>query len=266
MDRRNFNVALLATGTGLGLGLTTCLTTNAAEPYISLLRLAKHQGGLGSNEHFMMQDVEHSFNYNLEEMHRLASMIACIVISHHGSLDRVPKGWEKIELASSTWPIYCHPDVGIDGLSSEQIRLILTGQIHNWAEVGGRNEAIAVIANRGMKFRGMRAVLFESQILTTPPTPNVFVQAPSYESMLENAQSIPGAFLIGLRRVVPRKLRAISIDDQPHSLSQFNQYPLQLRTNVLVRQDNERAIGVFQHYLRAIMQEKRLDETAYQKA
>jgi serine/threonine protein kinase len=37
------------------------------------------------------------------------------------------------------------PDVGVNGLSSAEIREIFDGQISNWAQVGGSNEAITVI-------------------------------------------------------------------------------------------------------------------------
>jgi phosphate transport system substrate-binding protein len=42
--------------------------------------------------------------------------------------------------------IAVHPDVGVDGLTVEQVRDIFSGAITNWSEVGGEDKAIVVVA------------------------------------------------------------------------------------------------------------------------
>jgi phosphate transport system substrate-binding protein len=48
-------------------------------------------------------------------------------------------------LAASLYALIASPDVEINGLNSAQVQAIYQGQITNWSQVGGSNEAISVI-------------------------------------------------------------------------------------------------------------------------
>ena len=257
MKRRNFNVGIFAGG----VTLTTGVFAEVDNSFRSLLHLATHKNGLGSNEHRRIRDLEHSFNFNLDEMHEFANQLACILISHHGSFDEVPPGWEKIELGLSGWPIYSGHELGVTSLTREQLTLILSGRISNWSELGGREQSITVITNHRLEFKGMRAVMFENHVLRTIPRPEALIKAIGYRDILRKAREIKGSLIIGLRRYPPVDLTPIAIDGHVYSLDRTNQYPLQLRTNVLIRSDSERASHVLHAYLREMAHEKNIDET-----
>ena len=259
MKRRTFNIGLIASSIGFATG-----TGARADDYRPLLQLARHKDGIGSHEHLLVDRLEHSFNYDLDKMRDFASRPACILISHHGSWDEIPNGWDGIALGYSTWPLYVGPEVGITSLTSEQLGSVLAGRIVDWEELGGRRHPITVITNRGLKFLGLRAALYENRILATRPAPRIHLQATGYSDILRKAHATEGVLVVGLRRIMPDGLAPITIDGQAPSLTDFGKYPLRLQTNILIRQDNERAREVLCDYLRAIVHEKQIDATAVQ--
>ena len=120
----------------------------------SLLHLATHKNGLGSNEHQKVRDLEHSFSYDLDEMRKLASLPACILIAHHGSFHENPQGWNRIPLGFSTWPIYADPNVRVTSFAKKELALILSGRISTWDELGGSRHRITVVMHQGIKYSG----------------------------------------------------------------------------------------------------------------
>jgi len=60
-------------------------------------------------------------------------------------LDEYPN-LEVFVVARDGIAIAAHPDVGVDGLTMDQVQAIFAGEVTNWSEVGGPDKAIVVVA------------------------------------------------------------------------------------------------------------------------
>ncbi|MBN1876224.1 MAG: substrate-binding domain-containing protein [Anaerolineae bacterium] len=56
--------------------------------------------------------------------------------------EEINQGVAYVEFGQSGVAIYTHPDVGLTGLTTEQAHAIFSGEIVNWAEVGGPDQII----------------------------------------------------------------------------------------------------------------------------
>lgn len=52
------------------------------------------------------------------------------------------QGLQYFEFGRSGVALYTHPDVGLNGLTAEQVRAIFSGEVTNWSEVGGKDMLI----------------------------------------------------------------------------------------------------------------------------
>ena len=72
--------------------------------------------------------------------------------------------------------IVAHPDVGVDGLTVEQVRDIFSGAITNWSEVGGADKAIVVVSREeGSGTRGA----FEEMVMNEEVIVDTAILQPS---------------------------------------------------------------------------------------
>lgn len=105
-----------------------------------------------------------------------------------------------------------HKEVGVEGVTMEQLQKIFTGQITNWSEVGGANQEIVVI-NRASG-SGTRAT-FEDAVLKGVTVPESFKpqEQDSSGTVAKMVAETPGAISYLAFSYFDKKLVALAVDD-----------------------------------------------------
>lgn len=121
-----------------------------------------------------------------------------------------PSGrFRRIQLGRMPVVFVVNPDTGIGGITSAQLRRILSGEVANWAQVGGADRRVLLVERpRGS---GARAAVDRR---VNPPVDlpaNAVVQL-SNGAVLRTVAESPGAmgYIEGL--VIPRDVRMIRVD------------------------------------------------------
>ena len=86
--------------------------------------------------------------------------------------------------------VITHPGVGVDSLTTAQLRDIYQGQVANWAQVGGQNVPVQVISREASA--DTRAE-FERFVMGNRQTTRAALVAPSARAMIETVATTPGA-------------------------------------------------------------------------
>jgi phosphate transport system substrate-binding protein len=167
---------------------------------------------------------------------------------------------QQVPVAIDGFLLFTHPDVGISGLSIEQIRDIYKGKITNWKEVGGSNVPITAFAFNP-KFGAALNILLGSEIGSL----SLKVQfMRDYTDGVRKVSTIPGAIGIGSTGAIlgQSSVRPLAIArDQTSSYVQpftddgkhvnfvalrDGSYPLTRRLFVVIRRDGtpDEAAGV----------------------
>lgn len=104
-----------------------------------------------------------------------------------------------------------NPDVQVDNLTMDQLRGIFTGQITNWSEVGGQDEAITVI-NRASG-SGTRAT-FEDAVLAGTTVPDSFKpqEQDSSGTVQQMVAETPGAISYLAFSYYDDSIKALNVD------------------------------------------------------
>jgi phosphate transport system substrate-binding protein len=121
--------------------------------------------------------------------------------------------------------IIVHPDIALDGLSTEELRAIYQGRITSWDEVGADGGDIAVFSRENGS--GTRAE-FERMVMgRRPTTPNARI-APSNARMIESVLEVAGSIGYVSLGYVDERANTIAIDGINPTREAFylNRYPL----------------------------------------
>jgi phosphate transport system substrate-binding protein len=113
-----------------------------------------------------------------------------------------------------------HPDNPVKSLSSEQVKSILTGQVTNWKEVGGKDAAIRVFALGPMnasrialneQLLGDAALASGAVVRSTPKDlPPMVAQVPESVGFIGTANLAPGVKVVELDKPLPFPMLLVS--------------------------------------------------------
>lgn len=132
--------------------------------------------------------------------------LAVTVYQPAGSVYRVTP------LAATAVAIIAHPSNSVVALSTAQVRQIFTGQVTDWAEVGGPAGPILVLSREAGS--ATRQWFDESVLGGLPPTPLAQV-APSGASMVATVAETPNAIGYALLTDITPAVKLLSIDGVP---------------------------------------------------
>ncbi len=129
----------------------------------------------------------------------------------------------------------------VESLTVAQVRLVYTGQATNWADVGGRPEAITPLyRDEGSPGRDV----FERVVMTGTArvTRNALVIA-SDAGMVESISAAPGAIGYASLRSLSPQVRPLRLDGVPPSAAAIQQGKYPLVVPVLLVTQGEKSVG-----------------------
>jgi len=98
---------------------------------------------------------------------------------------------QYVSFAQTSVALIVHPALEIDGLTGEQARAIFLGEMTNWSEVGGPDEAIVVF---GRSESEAHTTLMRVAVFGDAPFPEPLVTIlPSHSAMLTAVESTPNS-------------------------------------------------------------------------
>jgi phosphate transport system substrate-binding protein len=108
--------------------------------------------------------------------------------------------------------IAVHPDVGIDGLTIEQVRDIFAGEIANWSEVGGEDTPIIVVSRE--EGSGTRAA-FEEMVMGDegPVIVDTAILQPSNGAVRTTVSTTPDAIAYLSFGYLDESVKAVEVND-----------------------------------------------------
>jgi phosphate transport system substrate-binding protein len=188
-----------------------------------------------------------------------------------GSVDaifmtRAPQADEDVEyaeLALVSQVIFTHPDVGFTNLTTEQAAAIFSGEITNWADVGGSDlEIVLCVRTEDTEDAGteiLREVIFGD----TPFAETAQVMA-TQEDMFVAVAGIPGAVGYGSWSDAVSAgvvLHATTLDGLPYSNPD---YPVMLSTGTAYLPERQADVQPFVDFLFALLTSEEMDPVLLQ--
>lgn len=121
--------------------------------------------------------------------------------------------------------IIAHPDTGLTGLTTDQLRQIYQGHIANWRDLGGADQELIVISREDES--GTRAV-FDRLVMGERQTTLSAQVAPSSAAMLASVARQPGSIGYVSMSYLDENVQALTIDGIAVNLETVldNTYPL----------------------------------------
>ncbi|MCB9453173.1 MAG: phosphate ABC transporter substrate-binding protein [Anaerolineaceae bacterium] len=121
--------------------------------------------------------------------------------------------------------IITHPDTGVSGLSSDQLRRIYQGQVASWHELGGNDQELVVISREDGS--GTRAA-FEHLVMGERITTLSAQVAPSSAAVVTSVAQQPGSIGYISMSYVDDTVRVLRVDDSELTADTVldNTYPL----------------------------------------
>lgn len=105
-------------------------------------------------------------------------------------------------VAASVYAVIAHPDVGVTGLTSQQVQSLYTGDVGNWRAVGGANVPVEIISQP--KGAGPRALFRQLVLAGTTENDNVATPLETNQDVLAAVRDTPGAIgYVSLPEVEP---------------------------------------------------------------
>ncbi|MHB0875745.1 MAG: phosphate ABC transporter substrate-binding protein [Anaerolineae bacterium] len=144
------------------------------------------------------------------------------------------------EVARDGIAIVTHPDVGITGLTTDQVRALFSGEIRNWSELGGRDLAVVLVVRE--EGSGTR-MAFEEMVMSKADltiTEDAILQ-PSNGAVRTTLASTPGSVGFLSLGYVDTSVRALSIDGVAPTAETASSgaYPIVRPLNLVTRGEPE---------------------------
>lgn len=158
------------------------------------------------------------------------------------------QGLVEHKLAGIPFVFIAHPGVTVDSLTQEQYIGIMTGKITNWKEVGGSDQAIAIIHRA--KSSGSRATIAEIVLKGAAFTDNAVIQD-SNGAVRAAIGSTPGAIGYVDAAYVDASVKALAYNGAKYSLDnvQGGKYPVYTFGRMFTKGEPTGAVKSFIDYV-----------------
>ena len=158
------------------------------------------------------------------------------------------QGLVEHKLAGIPFVFIAHPGVTVDSLTQEQYIGIMTGKITNWKEVGGSDQAIAIIHRA--KSSGSRATIAETVLKGAAFTDNAVIQD-SNGAVRAAIGSTPGAIGYVDAAYVDASVKALAYNGAKYSLEnvQSGKYPVYTFGRMYTKGEPTGAVKAFIDYV-----------------
>ena len=158
------------------------------------------------------------------------------------------QGLVEHKLAGIPFVFIAHPGVTVDSLTQEQYIGIMTGKITNWKEVGGSDQAIAIIHRA--KSSGSRATIAEIVLKGAAFTDNAVIQD-SNGAVRAAIGSTPGAIGYVDAAYVDASVKALAYNGAKYSLEnvQSGKYPVYTFGRMYTKGEPTGAVKAFIDYV-----------------
>ncbi len=158
------------------------------------------------------------------------------------------QGLVEHKLVGIPFVFIANPNVTVDGLTQEQYIGIMTGKITNWKEVGGSDQAIAIIHRA--KSSGSRATIAEVVLKGAAFTDNAVIQD-SNGAVRAAIGSTPGAIGYVDAAYVDASVKALAYNGAKYSLEnvQSGKYPVYTFGRMYTKGEPTGAVKAFIDYV-----------------
>jgi phosphate transport system substrate-binding protein len=158
--------------------------------------------------------------------------------------------------------IAVHPDVGVDGLTVEQVRDIFSGAITNWSEVGGPDKAIVVVSREeGSGTRGA----FEEMVMDEEVIVDTAILQPSNGAVKTTVSTTEDAIGFLSFGYLDASVRALDIGGVEATVenAKSGTYPIVRPLNMLTDGEPEGVVKAFLDFVMSAESQAVIEEEGY---
>jgi phosphate transport system substrate-binding protein len=160
--------------------------------------------------------------------------------------------------------IVVHPDVGVDGLTLDQVRDIFSGAITNWSEVGGDDKAIVVVSREeGSGTRGA----FEEMVMGKdgPVIVDTAILQPSNGALKTTVSTTEDSIGFLSFGYLDTSVKALAIDGVDATVENAlnGSYPIVRPLNMLTDGEPEGAVKAFLDFVMSAEGQAVVEEEGY---
>jgi hypothetical protein len=156
----------------------------------------------------------------------LLETVGTVVFTNHLPPGQTP--WAA-PVATDGIAIITHPDVGIDDLDLDELRLVFQGFVTNWSTLGGQDTPVQVVSRT--EESGTLQELKRLLMGNRPITPNALV-VPSAQAAVEMVQRTEGAIAAVSASLAPAGVTVLSIDGAAPTAEHLASYRYPLRSTL----------------------------------
>jgi hypothetical protein len=197
------------------------------------------------------------FTFSVGELAQRREQGNVDLIVHHG-VGLPLKEYLALYSHHEALTIFASPQAGVSFSSVSNVRKLISGQIKNWAHVGGKDMEVQVLFHGGeINKRALESILGGAGIVLAPSA----LALRSYEELVSAANTQPGALVLGLRSDAVRNsgLLELSVNGVRAAGPNAESYPLQSRITVFIRRSEPRAVKAGSEFIAELEKRARED-------
>jgi phosphate transport system substrate-binding protein len=158
------------------------------------------------------------------------------------------KGLVDHQVAVAPFVFIANSDVGVDNLTGQQYKDIMTGTVNNWKEVGGKDEKITLIHRA--KSSGSRATIAELVLQGGSFTDNAVIQD-SNGAVRSAIASTPGSIGYVDAAYVDSTVKALAYNGVQYSMDAVTsgKYPIYAHEHMFTKGEATGAVKAFLDYV-----------------